>query len=71
MKKVAVFLFVPLLVAAFTLLVIEGFASIASWKQADRSIVYGVYVALRGASKSGRVEPARLFGCKSRPDRES
>jgi uncharacterized protein YceK len=45
---------VPIVIAILTLLVIEGVASIANWKQADRSLVYGVYAARRDRSHDSR-----------------
>ena len=45
MKQTVVTFVVSLILAVLTLLVIEGVVSIANWKRADRSLVYGIYAA--------------------------
>ena len=54
MRK-TMFVAVPIIIAILTLLVIEGVASIANWKNADRSLVYGIYAAMRGSQ--ARTDP--------------
>jgi hypothetical protein len=51
---------VPIVIAILTLLVIEGVASIANWKHADRSLVYGVYAKLRKSQDSTGPRPPGL-----------
>jgi hypothetical protein len=52
MKQTVVTFVVSLILAVLTLLAIEGAVSIANWKRADRSLVYGIYSSLRVASGS-------------------
>jgi hypothetical protein len=60
MKKSFAAITASVLIAALTLFVIEGVTSVVRWKQASRSLVYGIYSGLfleRASGGAGRPQP--------------